>query len=129
MAPGLIPLSALPILRDGRPPTISELAEEALEELEWDENRDLKQTLRITEKTWKEARELHQSGRLEKAFVVLARAATLILEKIPTHKHYSTLLNSTQRHNLALVSSSISLRMYELLIYYPLDSCRMGKTS
>ncbi|KAJ7749377.1 hypothetical protein B0H16DRAFT_1319223, partial [Mycena metata] len=41
---------------------------------------------------------------LERAFIEYARAATLILEKIPSHRDYGTGLTTEQRNNLTLVS-------------------------
>lgn len=53
------------------------------------------------------------AGDLEAAFVEFAKAATIILEKLPTHKEYYTLLSPTQRHNLGIVS--VVYRIYSLV--------------
>ena len=63
----------------------------------------LKDYLRIAEKYRKEGKELAKQGDLEAAFVLLAKAATLVLEKLPKHRDYYTLLNDEQQNNLALV--------------------------
>ncbi|KAJ7133790.1 hypothetical protein C8R46DRAFT_837649, partial [Mycena filopes] len=41
---------------------------------------------------------------LERAFIEYARAATLILEKIPVHRDYGTGLSAEHKSNLTLVS-------------------------
>ena len=64
----------------------------------------IKHWLRAAEKFRKAGRAYHEAGDLEAAFVESAKAATIILEKLPSHKEYFSLLTSTQRHNLGLVS-------------------------
>lgn len=86
----------------GKPSTIAQLAEAALENL-WDETRELKYYLRTAERYRKAARQHVLDNDLENAFVMFAKAATLVLEKIPTHRDFNMLLNRDQRHNLALV--------------------------
>ena len=85
-----------------RPATIAELAERALDNI-WDEKRELKHFLRIAERSRKDGKEFLKQGDLENAFVAYARAATLVLEKLPTHKDYKKFLNESQRYNLSLV--------------------------
>ncbi len=68
--------------------------------------KDEKQHLRAAEKNRRTAKELHKASDLEAAFVEYAKAATLVLEKVPTHLDYHTLTNDQQR-NLALVRLSI----------------------
>ena len=85
-----------------KPATIAALAERALENI-WDERRELKHFLRIAERSRKEGKEFVKQGDLENAFVSFARAATLVLEKLPTHRDYKKLLNESQRQNLMLV--------------------------
>lgn len=85
-----------------RPPTIAELAKLAIDNL-WDDRSDLKHYLRMAEKYRKDARHYASQGDLENAFVAYARAATLVLERLPHHHDYQTALNATQRHNLSLV--------------------------
>ncbi|KAM6501503.1 hypothetical protein JOM56_004517 [Amanita muscaria] len=87
-----------------RPQTISELSERALENL-YDETKPLKHFLRVAEKYRKDARDYISKGDLENAFINFARAATLVLDKLPTHRDYYTLLTTTQRSNLNLVRS------------------------
>lgn len=86
-----------------RPASIAELADKAMLDL-WDESKDFKYYLRLAEKHRKEGKECAKRGDLEGAFVELARAATLVLEKLPMHKDYHNVLNANQRHNLGLVS-------------------------
>lgn len=88
-----------------KPATIAILAERALENI-WDEGRELKHFLRIAEKSRKDGKEFARRGDLENAFVSFARAATLVLEKLPTHRDYKKLLNESQRQNLMLVCDS-----------------------
>lgn len=45
---------------------------------------------------------------IEGAFVILAKAATLVLEKMPTHRDYHTMLTAAQRNNLTLVCRPLS---------------------
>jgi hypothetical protein len=85
-----------------KPVTIATLAERALENI-WDERKELKHFLRIAERSRKQGKEFVTQGDLESAFVSFARAATLVLEKLPTHRDYKKLLNESQRQNLMLV--------------------------
>lgn len=86
-----------------RPPaTIPELADRALGD-PFDERAPLKQHLRTAEKYRKEGKELAKQGDLENAFVLLAKAATLVLEKLPAHREYQAVLSAEQQNNLALV--------------------------
>lgn len=89
-----------------KPATIAILAERALENI-WDEGRELKHFLRIAEKSRKDGKEFARRGDLENAFVSFARAATLVLEKLPTHRDYKKLLNESQRQNLMLNGQDI----------------------
>jgi STAM-binding protein len=89
-----------------RPPaTIPELAERALDNL-FDDRANLKHYLRTAEKYRKEGKDLAKQGDLENAFVLLAKAATLVLEKLPAHRDYHTLLSAEQQNNLALASNT-----------------------
>ncbi|KAI0827354.1 hypothetical protein BC628DRAFT_1409727 [Trametes gibbosa] len=87
-----------------RPATIAELAAQAQENL-WDPNIGLKHWLRTAEKARRMAESLTQAHEYESAFVEYAKAATIVLEKLPTHREYQTLLNADQRSNLGMVSS------------------------
>ena len=94
--------------RPTRPATIAELADKSREEL-WDPNKHLKHWLRTAELARKSGKQYAENGDYERSFVQLARAATIILEKMPSHRDYNTLLTSSQKHNLILVSLSLSL--------------------
>ena len=89
--------------RKTRPATIAELADKSREDL-WDPNKHLKHWLRTAELARKSGKQYAENGDYERSFVQLARAATIILEKMPTHKDYHTLLTANQRSNLVLVS-------------------------
>jgi hypothetical protein len=84
-----------------RPATISELAERA--NVPWDESGGFKYHLKLAEKFRRDGKEYARSGDMESAFVELAKAATLVLERLPEHPDYNTKLNFNQRHNLGLV--------------------------
>lgn len=86
-----------------RPYCIAELADRATHNL-WDPSKGLKQWLKAADGFRKAGRAHYDAGDLEAAFVEFAKAATIILEKLPSHKEYFTLLTATQRHNLGLVS-------------------------
>jgi len=89
-----------------RPASIAELADKAMLDL-WDDSKEFKHYLRVAERYRREGKECAKRGDLESAFVELARAATLVLEKLPLHREYNTVLNANQRHNLALVRYAI----------------------
>lgn len=91
-----------------RPYCIAELADRATHNL-WDPSKGLKQWLKAADSFRKAGRAYHEAGDLEAAFVEFAKAATIILEKLPSHKEYFTLLTSTQRHNLGLVSPQYAI--------------------
>ncbi|THU81865.1 hypothetical protein K435DRAFT_767069 [Dendrothele bispora CBS 962.96] len=67
-----------------RPAMISELAIEA-QNHNWDENGSLKYFLRIADRSRKAGKTAVENNDLETAFVMFARAATIVLEKLPTH--------------------------------------------
>ena len=91
--------------RKTRPATIAELAEKSRQD-PWDRNKSLKHWLRTAELARKAGKQFAEDGDYERSFVQLARAATIILERMPTHKDYHTLLSADQRRNLVLVSPS-----------------------
>lgn len=91
-----------------RPLSITELAIIAQENL-WDPSKGLKHWLRTAEKARRTGDVLSEDGDYERAFVELARAATIVLEKLPMHRDYTVLLNAEQRNNLAMVSSCLVL--------------------
>ncbi|KIJ64913.1 hypothetical protein HYDPIDRAFT_89553 [Hydnomerulius pinastri MD-312] len=96
-----------------RPHSIAELADRALYNL-WDPSRGLKQWLKAADGFRKAGRAFSEVGEFEAAFVEFAKAATIILEKLPTHKEYYTLLTATQRHNLGLNGQNILENLGEL---------------
>jgi len=89
-----------------RPASIAELAEM------WDDTKDFKHYLGMAEKIWTEGRDWARKGNFEGAFVALARAATLVLEKLPMHRDYDGILNAKQRQNLSLVRISIIISLF-----------------
>jgi STAM-binding protein len=86
-----------------RPRSIAELADIAKESL-GDDARPFKTWLRIAENARRDAKSFHEQGNVESAFIEYARAATIVLEKIPAHPDYRVVLSTTQRHNMGLVS-------------------------
>lgn len=86
------------------PASIQELAERAEQLSVWETTRDFKQWLKAAERARHAGQSHDQSKDLENAFVEYARAATLILDKIPTHKEYYTRLDGVQRDTLLTVS-------------------------
>jgi len=86
-----------------RPRSIAELAELAKQSL-GDEPRPFKTWLRTAENARRDAKTFEEQGNLELAFVVFAKAAMIVLEKIPFHPEYRVLLSRTQRVNMNLVS-------------------------
>ncbi|KAI0703012.1 hypothetical protein BC835DRAFT_1319457 [Cytidiella melzeri] len=96
-----------------RPRSIAELAAEANEGL-WDPSKPLKHWLRTAEKARKVGNAYVQAEDYELAFIEYARAATLVLEKLPRHREYQALLSSTQRSNLGLNGQEILDSLSEL---------------
>jgi hypothetical protein len=86
-----------------RPYSIGELAERAKQIL-GEDPKQFKTWLRIAENARRDAKSFQEQGDLESAFVEYAKAATIVLEKIPAHPEYRILLSTTQRHNMGLVS-------------------------
>lgn len=107
--------------RSKRPAMISELAERARDH-NWDENGSMKYYLRLAEKDRRDGVTFANNKDLENSFVTFARAASLILEKIPSHRDYSTALNAAQRSNLAMASDFPYLTLSRLM-----HVCRMAK--
>lgn len=87
-----------------RPATIAELAAQAQKDA-WDPSKPLKHWLRTAEKARKVGQAHVEAKNYEAAFIEFARAATIVLEKLPTHSEYQVLLNADQRHNLGMVST------------------------
>ncbi|KAL5514611.1 hypothetical protein ACEPAG_1927 [Sanghuangporus baumii] len=92
-----------------RPASIQELAQRA--EIKWDASRDFKYWLKVAEKARHLGQDYDLHGDLEKAFVEYARAATLILDKIPTHRDYHTRLTQIQRETLISKGRGVLDRM------------------
>lgn len=100
-----------------RPATIAELAAFAQRET-WDPTLPLKHWLRTAEKARKAGQAHVETQNYEAAFVEFARAATIVLEKLPTHADYYKLLSADQRQNLGMVSIVVSA----LASYWPLTN-------
>lgn len=86
-----------------RPASIVELADRALKN-PWDPSKDLRFWMKAAANHRLAGKSHAETGNLEGAFVEYAQAATLILEKLPSHPEYWSSLNAEQRHNLGLVS-------------------------
>ena len=88
-----------------RPHSLAELAD-IVKQSVGDDPRPLKvcQWLRIAENVRRDAKTFKEQGNLELAFVEYAKAATIVLEKIPFHPDYRVVLSMIQRHNMGLVS-------------------------
>ncbi|KZT65004.1 hypothetical protein DAEQUDRAFT_717268 [Daedalea quercina L-15889] len=89
-----------------RPATISELAARAQDQL-WDPAKGLKHWLRTAEKARRNGDYYAEHHDFESAFVEYARAATIVLEKLPTHRDYNDMLNADQRQNLGMNGQDI----------------------
>lgn len=87
-----------------RPATIAELADRARDD-PWDTSKGVKYWLKAGENHRRAGKGYVEVGDLESAFVEYAKAATIVLERLPGHRDYSTILTAEQRHNLGLVSS------------------------
>jgi len=103
-------LSATPIVRSRtptpryRPASIAELADRARDDL-WDPSKDVRHLLVTAQNHRAAGTGYVEAGDLEGAFVEYARAATIVVEKVPSHRDFCTSLTVDQRYNLALVSS------------------------
>jgi hypothetical protein len=85
-----------------RPASIAELADIARDGA-CEEGQELKYYLRVAEKYRRKGKEYVEAGDLESAFIEYAKAATVVLERLPKHRDYHTLLTTAQRQNLGLV--------------------------
>ncbi|KAK7678703.1 hypothetical protein QCA50_018285 [Cerrena zonata] len=83
-----------------RPATIQELADQAKTDLGDPPTQGLKNWLRYAEKARKSGQIYKDRGDYEAAFVDFAKAATIVLDHLPHHPEYTTLLNLEQRRNL-----------------------------
>lgn len=100
----------------GRPASIQELAQRA--EIIWDPAKDFKFWLKYAERARHAGQSSDLEGDLENAFVEYAKAATLILDKIPTHRDYHTRLDATQRETLISVSGSEFMNTMQLSLSF-----------
>jgi USP8 dimerisation domain len=85
------------------PHSIGELAERAKQIL-GEDPKPFKAWLRIAENARRDAKGFQEQDDLESAFVEYAKAATIVLEKLPSHPDYNVILSTEQRHNMGLVS-------------------------
>ena len=81
-----------------------ERTEHHWESLENVSSKPLKGWLRLAESIRGDAKNFYKQGDLESAFVEYAKAATIVLKKVPAHPDYRVLLSTKQRHNMGLVS-------------------------
>jgi len=93
------PRDSVPIgqQRKTHPATIAELASKSREDL-WDPSKDLKHRLRTVELARKSGKQYADDRDYERSFIQFSRAASIILEKMPTHKDYYTRLTTSQRN-------------------------------
>jgi STAM-binding protein len=85
-------------LSSKRPLSIDELTDLlALESLNVGGPSDLKHHLRMIEKHCMDGNDCYTSNDLEGAFIAYARAATLLLERVPSHRDYTDRLTPEQR--------------------------------
>ncbi|KAH9929115.1 uncharacterized protein BXZ73DRAFT_78251 [Epithele typhae] len=89
-----------------RPATIAELANQA-QEYDFDESLGLKHWLRSAEKARRSAERLVHEQQYEAAFIEYAKAATIVLERLPKHREYGQLLSADQRQNLGMNGQDI----------------------
>ncbi|TDL27903.1 Mov34-domain-containing protein [Rickenella mellea] len=99
--------------RGQRPSSIAELAERALGGL-WDPEKDFKHWLRVAERSRKSGKDAADAGDLESAFVHYAKAAALILDKMPSHREYMTRINGTQREALTMHGQELLTNLSQL---------------
>ena len=76
----------------------------------WAPNKPLKHWLRTAEKARKAGQAYVEAQNYESAFVEFARAATIVLEKLPLHAEFQVLLNAEQRRNLSMVRRVVTIR-------------------
>lgn len=102
-SPAASPLSG-PGTPRHRPRTIAELADCARDD-GWDASKGVKHWLKVADGVRRKGKVYVENGDLENGFIHYARAATIVLEKLPAHRDYNSTLNADQRHNLGLVSA------------------------
>lgn len=86
-----------------RPHSIGELAGRVKRFL-GEDSRPFNAWLRLAETARVNAKDFQEQGDFESAFVEFAKAASIVLEKIPEKRDYRVVFNQTQRHTLGLVS-------------------------
>ncbi|KAF7976920.1 hypothetical protein HWV62_5322 [Athelia sp. TMB] len=96
-----------------RPRTIAELADCARDD-GWDPSKGVKHWLKVADGVRRKGKVYVENGDLENGFIHYARAATIVLEKLPAHRDYQTTLNADQRHNLGLNGQEILDSLSEL---------------
>ncbi|KAG6839558.1 hypothetical protein C0991_001534, partial [Blastosporella zonata] len=98
-----------------RPPTITFLAARALADY-WDPAKELKHYLRMAERLRRDAETFldEDPPKYDEAFILYARAATLVMERLPEHRDYEKTLNKDQRANLNANGQSMMARMAEI---------------
>ncbi|KAF8990770.1 hypothetical protein BDQ17DRAFT_1255493 [Cyathus striatus] len=84
------------------PSSIADLLACAVDSL-WDDTKELKHFLCLAETYCCEGKEYYNKGDLENAFMYFVKAATLVLDKIPTHRDYDVKLKPVHKNNLDLV--------------------------
>lgn len=105
-----------------RPATIEELANQAKADLDDPRTQGLKNWLRVAEKARKSGQIYKDRGDIESAFVEFARAATIVLDHLPQHPEYTTLLNGEQRRNLGNVRAS-PFMLFLVLVFFCNIAC------
>lgn len=95
-----------PIPATVRPPSVSELTQDALKGLVWNDELSVLYYLISVETCSREGETYMNKGDLEKAFVQLMRVVILVLARLPMHRDYYTYLTENEREDLLLVSSS-----------------------
>lgn len=89
-----------------RPSSIQELAARAYQFTDtWDPSKELKHWLKVAENARHLGQDYDREKDIENAFVEYAKAATLILQKIPSHREFSQRLEPAQRETLSSVRS------------------------
>lgn len=86
-----------------RPHTVEEL-EERVKQALYDDARSLKTWFLIGKNASRGAKTFYKQGELELDYEEYAKAATIVLEKIPAHPDYRVFLSNVQRHNMRMVS-------------------------
>ncbi|EJD51825.1 Mov34-domain-containing protein [Auricularia subglabra TFB-10046 SS5] len=94
------------------PRSIAELAK-AAQSYPYDGTKSLKDILVGASALRKQGDQYAVDGDLENAFICYARAATIVVERVPTHSNYRE-LSHVHRHNLTLNGNDILQKLSEL---------------